>query len=299
MDPPDGRLPPLTPEAERRSTSPEARRVTQAGRGIVPPVSWDDLSPGSRCIHHGRAGPPINPVRSFAELRSVDPGYDTTDIFTFQTAPEGDFSDDWWTTSAGRGGVARWFAQFHLNLMDRVAAIPGVESVGIVRNVPLDEGVDETRFLTGDVARDEDGGTLLNVTWTGGDYFETMGIELLQGQAFTRADHVSELGNVIISQSAAARLWPGENPIGRRFRPRDSETWETVIGVVEDVKQLDFRDEAEPLVYLPLMATTLRGGFMNLLTSKWVEAIDFGSRNGVEEGVDEAQFLRNTNRASR
>ena len=38
---------------------------------------------------------------------------------------------------------------------------------------------------------------------------------------------------------------------------------------------------------------------MNLLTSKWVEAIDFGSQNGVEEGVDEAQFLRNTNRASR
>ena len=61
VEPPDGRLPPLTPEAERRATSPEAQRVTQAGRGIVPPVSWEDLSPGSRCIHHGKAGPPINP----------------------------------------------------------------------------------------------------------------------------------------------------------------------------------------------------------------------------------------------
>ena len=61
VDPSDGRLPPLTPEAERRATSPEARRVAQAGRGIVPPVSWEDLSPGSRCIQHGKAGPPINP----------------------------------------------------------------------------------------------------------------------------------------------------------------------------------------------------------------------------------------------
>ena len=61
VDPPDGRLPPLTPEAERRTTSPEAQRVILAGRGIVPPVSWEDLSPGSRCIHHGKAGPPINP----------------------------------------------------------------------------------------------------------------------------------------------------------------------------------------------------------------------------------------------
>ena len=61
VEPADGRLPPLTPEAERRATSPEARRVTQAGRGIIPPGSWEDLSPGSRCIHHGKAGPPINP----------------------------------------------------------------------------------------------------------------------------------------------------------------------------------------------------------------------------------------------
>ena len=85
-----------------------------------------------------------------------------------------------------------------------------------------------------------------------------MGIELLRGRPFTRADHVSELGNATISQSAAERLWLGENPIGRRFRPRNSETWETVVGAVGDVKQLDFRDEAEPLVYLPLMAMTLR-----------------------------------------
>ena len=61
VNPPDGRLPPLTPEAERRSTSPEGVRVAQANRGIVPPVSWEDLEPGDRCIHHGKAGPPINP----------------------------------------------------------------------------------------------------------------------------------------------------------------------------------------------------------------------------------------------
>ena len=61
VDPPDGRLPPLTPEAERRSTSPEAQRVAQASRGIVPPVSWEDLDAGDRCIQHGKAGPPINP----------------------------------------------------------------------------------------------------------------------------------------------------------------------------------------------------------------------------------------------
>ena len=73
-------------------------------------------------------------VRSFVDLRSVDPGYDTADIFTFQTEPEGDTSD------------SRWFAQFHLNLMDRGRGDSRVESVGMLLNVPLNEGVGEAPF---------------------------------------------------------------------------------------------------------------------------------------------------------
>ena len=234
------------------SSAPSLTRLREGGRGSTRRRRWGrnalvvaqtalalSLLVGSGLL-----------VRSFDELRNVDPGYDTEDIFTFQIAPEGEFYD------------GPWFARFHLNFMDRVAGIPGVESVGLVENVPLDESVRETRFVTGDVARDADGGTLLTVTWTGGDYFGTMGIELLRGRTFVRADHVSELGNAIVSQSAAKRLWPGEDPIGRRLRPPDSETWETVVGVVEDIKQYDFRIEAEPLVYLPLVGqlATLRGG---------------------------------------
>ena len=61
VDPPNGRLPSLTPEAERRAASPEAQRIADASRGRVPAVSWADLDPGDRCIQHGKAGPPINP----------------------------------------------------------------------------------------------------------------------------------------------------------------------------------------------------------------------------------------------
>jgi len=60
VDPPDGRLPALTPEAERRGASPEALRVSRANRGVVPPESWEDMDPGDRCIQHGKAGPPLN-----------------------------------------------------------------------------------------------------------------------------------------------------------------------------------------------------------------------------------------------
>ena len=69
--------------------------------------------------------------RSYQAMRNVDPGYDTRDIFTFQIAPEGEHLND-----------AASFARFHLAFMERLAALPGVQSVGIVDHVPLNEGLD-------------------------------------------------------------------------------------------------------------------------------------------------------------
>ena len=127
--------------------------------------------------------------------------------------------------------------------MDRLAALPGVQSVGIVDNVPLNEGlVGRALPSRASARRSADEGTLLGFTSTAGNYFATMGIELLAGRAFTEADQLSELGNVVVSRSAANLLWPGQDPIGRRLQREDIKTWETVVGVVEDVMQDDFRD---------------------------------------------------------
>ena len=186
-------------------------------------------------------------VRSFDELRSVDPGYDTEDVFTFQIAPEGEHLQD-----------APSFARFHTDFMERLRALPGVETVGIVENVPLNEGVGTTRFRTEDMAGDDEAGPLLSFTWSAGDYFEAMNIEVKRGRPFTDQDHTTQLGNVLISQSAADLIWPGENPIGQRIRPDDDSwpTWETVVGVVDDVLQDDFRGEPEPMIYFPLVGQT-------------------------------------------
>jgi ABC-type antimicrobial peptide transport system permease subunit len=60
-------------------------------------------------------------------------------------------------------------------------------------------------------------------------------------------------GNVVVSQAAANRLWPGLSPIGRRLRNNIVEDWHTVIGVVEDIRQDDLRDEPLAIVYYPLV----------------------------------------------
>jgi hypothetical protein len=84
-----------------------------------------------------------------------------------------------------------------------------------------------------------------------------MGIDLIQGRAFTRAEAVTPTSNVVISKSAAARLWPGQNALGQRVRllnnaPGAPVVWFTVVGVVNDVKQDDWRDAGEAILYLPL-----------------------------------------------
>jgi len=179
--------------------------------------------------------------RSYQHMRNVDPGYDTRDIFTFQIAPEGEHLKD-----------ARTFAQFHLAFAERLAHLPGVQSVGIVDHVPLNEGLADGRFLTAERAGKTDG-VRLGFNSVAGDYFSTMGIRLLAGRAFTQADQLTDLGHVVINRSAANLLWPGQNPIGRRLKREEISVWETVVGVVEDVMQDNFRDPAPPAVYYPLV----------------------------------------------
>jgi predicted permease len=181
-------------------------------------------------------------VQSFNKLRSVDPGYRTDDIYTFQFAPDRESFDG---PSWGR---------LHLAFMDRLRALPGVTGVGVVNNIPLDEGTQRFRVRVDGTPDSE--AILLDRNLTGGDYFGVMGIKLLQGRTLAAADAVTPNSNVIVSRSAAGKMWPGQSPLGRSFRPISflgSDTLAfTVVGVVEDVKQDDWRQPGEAIVYFPL-----------------------------------------------
>jgi predicted permease len=184
-------------------------------------------------------------VQSFQRLHNVDPGYDTADLYTFQFAPE----------QARLTDGPSW-GRLHLDFMDRLRALPGVTGVGVVNNIPLDEGTGSGRFLT-DALDPQSGGVLLEQNFAGGDYFEVMGIDLLRGRPFTNDEAVTPNANVIISRSAGERLWPNQDPIGQRIRRATGPVqWFTVVGMVEDVKQDDWRDAGEAIVYLPLTGPT-------------------------------------------
>ncbi len=222
--------------------------VHQAGRGIVAGnVARDVLVVAQTAAAVVLLVGSALLARSFWHLSQVDAGYDTDDIFTFQIAARRpDLTD--------RASMSR----FQYALMDRLKALPGVESVGYVTTLPLDEGAASNHVTT---PRLEAGGAeapRVRVAGAGGAYFQTMGIELVRGRHFDRIEEERGLPLVIISRSAAELLFPGEDPIGQQVRPATgNETWFSVIGVVEDVLVDDLRRQSpEPMVYLPAVAAS-------------------------------------------
>jgi predicted permease len=149
--------------------------------------------------------------------------------------------------------MPRPFARFHLAFKERLGHLPGVQSVGIVDHVPLNEGFADLRFLPAERAGQTDGSVRLGFNSVSGDYFSTMGIRLLEGRVFTESEQLSNPGHVIVNRSAANLLWRGQSPVGRRLKREDVDAWETVVGVVDDVMQDNFRDPTPPAVYYPLV----------------------------------------------
>jgi putative ABC transport system permease protein len=229
-----------------RASSPNLMRLREGGRGATGGRHW-----GRDALVVGQTGLALVLLigsalllQSFQKLSNVDPGYDTKDIYTFQFAPE---RPDW------RDGPS--WGRMHLAFMDQLRALPGVTTVGAVNNIPLDEGTGTWRLVSDGMSEDG-GGQLIDVNFTAGDYFKAMGIKVLQGRPFNNEEAVSPNNSVIVSRSAAAKLWPNQSALGQRLRRLGSAhpayaRGFTVVGVVEDVKQDDWRETGEAGLYLP------------------------------------------------
>jgi predicted permease len=187
-------------------------------------------------------------MRSFWQLSHVDAGYNTQDIFTFQVAASRPDLND-------RAAMSR----FQYAFMDRLKALPGVESVGYINTLPLDEGAATQNITTPRLEATGAEAPVVRVAGAGGAYFQTMGIALLRGRYFERAEEERATPVVMISQAAAQMLFPNEDPIDKQVRPAagNQKQWYSVIGVVEDVLVDDLRrTSAEPMVYLPAVSAS-------------------------------------------
>jgi predicted permease len=186
--------------------------------------------------------------RSFWNLRTANIGFVPGNAMTFQVSlPWG--NDGYVPYSKG--------ARFHATLVDRLAALPGVSSVGVALRLPLaSAGVRplEMQFRAGDDEGRPAVAAAANLATA--EYFRTMGIPLRDGRSF-RAGDLRGTPAVVVSERLATRLFGTTDVVGRRVmrtaRPDAPATAFTVVGVVGDVHSGRIEDGYAPMLYFPLL----------------------------------------------
>lgn len=183
-------------------------------------------------------------IRSLHQLQNVPPGFDSRGVLTM-------------TAAVSRSKFPEPEQQIHFfrQVLQRVRALPGVESAGVVDDVPLDNnGSHQPIAIEGQPVVAMADQPEVDVRMISPGYMQSMHIPIVRGRDFNDQDVVGRPGSVLVSQSMAQRFWPNEDPIGKRLTLTFSpEHVREVVGVVGDVK-LDSLDQARPstTLYEPL-----------------------------------------------
>jgi predicted permease len=146
--------------------------------------------------------------------------------------------------------------------------VPGATKVGTVSRLPLHGGSNGNVWVEGRPPRTEsDQGPLVEGTSISGDYFAAMGITLLEGRTLLPQDSATNAVNVVINHHFAEEAWPGQDPLGKRFSFSDNPpAWNTVVGVVDDVRQWGPEQPPVSQVYWPLTRGWTSSGYLVVRT---------------------------------
>jgi predicted permease len=184
-------------------------------------------------------------INSFWRLTSVDPGFEPERILTVSvTLPEGGYD----TSSEMRA--------FSTDVLNRLRGAPGVARAAAINSLPL-RGSIMGGFSVEGIPQLPRGGSWVSKPVVSPEYFQTMGIPVVRGRAFTDRDAEQAPGVAIVTDRLARLLWPGADPIGKRlkigFGRPEEQPWLSVVGVVGEVKQTALAEEMPPAVYVPLL----------------------------------------------
>src|ERR1051325_6649161 len=182
-------------------------------------------------------------IRSLWNLRKASPGFETRNVLTLSLP----MSDKRYKTPEEE-------INFWNQLLGRIRGLPGVDSVGVVDDLPFNGGSHQPIAIEGRPAQAMSEQPEVDVRIISTGYLRAMHIPLVRGRDLNENDTPGSVGSILISEAMAKRFWPGENAVGKRltlsfFPGRVRE----IVGVVGDVK-LDSVDQVEPnsALYVPL-----------------------------------------------
>jgi predicted permease len=178
-------------------------------------------------------------IRTLDKLRSIDPGFDTRNIILFSIEP------------SLAGYKSTEIMPLYQNLQRRLAALPGVSSVGYSSDALLDGSLwTESLRIEGQADKHTVDAQMMSV---GSAYFTTMRIRLATGRVLGQADMAPDRRFAVVNESFVRRFVGARNPIGLHFggdEPKDPK-WE-IVGVVGNTKYAGLRDADAPTAYVPL-----------------------------------------------
>jgi predicted permease len=188
-------------------------------------------------------------LRSFQRLRSVQPGFDASGVLTFEVS----LPYTRYTVPVRGPGAYLPVFQYHRELAERLAALPGVTSVGMTQALAMKDGDGcALVFVKGKSYARETAPCVGNVI-AGPGYFSTLGIAV-RGRVPTWADVEQQSGAVVVSKALAERMWPGEDPIGKELRPNGiGDVWYRVVGVTGNVLTRGLDQPPSEIVYYPMV----------------------------------------------
>ena len=178
-------------------------------------------------------------LRSFARLESVNPGFRPDHVLTMQLSlPPTQYS-----------GLR--ISQFYRQMLERVRMLPGVQSAGVCRILPLTGSDLSLNFrIEGQATQAVADQPRAKFRAASPGYFQALGIPLIRGRLLDPTDSADTPKVVVINQAAARRYWPGEDPIGKHILSgNDENRWSTVVGIIGDVKYAGLDSASSPETY--------------------------------------------------
>ena len=177
-------------------------------------------------------------LESLQKIRNSSPGFSTHGVLS--TAVD----------LASAGYDLQRAQTFRDELGERVRALPGVESAAFARATPLGYGsYSESPIAVDGYQPPPEEQPAVAYNEVGEDYFVTMGIPLLSGREFTRADDEKGALVAVVNETMAKRYWSGKDPIGERVQVKGR--WMRVVGVAKDSKYQSVREIPKPFFYVP------------------------------------------------
>jgi putative ABC transport system permease protein len=179
-------------------------------------------------------------IKSFTRLQRIDPGFRSENVLTMKIAlPDAKYKSQ---TSA---------SAFYRQLLERVEALPGVESAGVINLLPVQQSGTNGEIQVEGQAPDPSGQSpLVEVRAASPEYFRALGIQLVAGRFFNAADEEKSAQVVIVNETFARKLIPDQDPLGKQIK-NDSGPPITIVGVVRDVKQSGLTAEVRPELFSP------------------------------------------------